>query len=475
VTLSTGEFTLKVMSMTGDPMMVLHPGPDNTIEDLTVALKRAFHLGNEMVAFSFDNRLLDPSETVESAGIHNDAVLVAIYKSAASTPPTIVRALSISVVQMSGEHLATLTPGPKNTVGDLIDALMQNAGLQTQVPLLLSFGKQLLEDNSQTVEDLGITDGSVLTAIRFPELFLVAAYDDCAVRLWSAESGRCERIYNSSRGAVLAMDLTSDGMLMITGCMDGSANLWSVFSGALEQTILGHKGPVCAVACAPNGTTMATGSFDRRAQIWDLVTGEKLRQFAGHKGTVASVAFSPDGTHLATGSEDGTAKIWRIDIKDPLGEVTLHGHRGMVTSVQFSPDNTTVATGSIDMTAAIWKVEDGACTHSLRGHRGGVSSVAYSRDASLLATASLDSTAMVWCIAEGCCLCTFRGHSLGMKLRSVAFSPAGTQIATGGDDGAICLWNVRTGECKARLTPDCSVRDRPCVQQVAFLAGPLRH
>eukprot|EP00913_Durusdinium_trenchii_P007181 g6756.t1 len=44
-----------------------------------------------------------------------------------------------------------------------------------------------------TLEDAKLSDGCTVVAIRYPELFLAATYDDGLTKIWSAETGSCER------------------------------------------------------------------------------------------------------------------------------------------------------------------------------------------------------------------------------------------------------------------------------------------
>jgi hypothetical protein len=84
------------------------------------------------------------------------------------------------------------------------------------------------------------------------------------------------------------------------------------------------------------------------------------------------------------------------------------------------------------------------------GHAGGVNSVAFSPDGSMIAsgggydvTGKLDKTIKLWRVSDGKLLRTLEGHT--WEVHSVAFSPDGSMIASGSEDETIKLWRVSDG------------------------------
>jgi WD40 repeat protein len=153
-------------------------------------------------------------------------------------------------------------------------------------------------------------------------------------------------------------------------------------------------------------------------------------------------------------------------------EQTLTGHTGPTTSVAFSGDGKLLASGSwqVENTLAtrgwgeikVWDRATGQVKATLRGHRSRVRSVAFSPDGKLLASggeaedhglAKARGEIKLWDAATGKLKAVIK--SLTGPVESMVFSPDGKLLASGGGEmhkpGEVKLWNVATGKLKSSL------------------------
>ena len=81
---------------------------------------------------------------------------------------------------------------------------------------------------------------------------------------------------------------------------------------------------------------------------------------------------------------------------------------------------------------------------TLTGHSSGVRSVAYSPDGRYLASGGDDGAIKIWEVATGTELRTLTDHS--EVVRSLAYSPDGRYLASGSQDKTTKIWEVATGK-----------------------------
>jgi serine/threonine protein kinase/tetratricopeptide (TPR) repeat protein len=81
---------------------------------------------------------------------------------------------------------------------------------------------------------------------------------------------------------------------------------------------------------------------------------------------------------------------------------------------------------------------------STAAHRGWVQTVAFSPDGKTLVTGGHDQTAKLWSADDGREILSFQGHT--QWVLSAAFSPDGGQLATASNDKSVRLWDVGNGK-----------------------------
>ena len=193
--------------------------------------------------------------------------------------------------------------------------------------------------------------------------------------------------------------------------------------------------------------TLTTPSEDGDLQKWHLPDGAILSLGKGLLGESSqSVTLSPDGQRLAVASGIG---VWLYEVTTSR-VLALLPTASQVISVSFSPDGTMLASGWFGHDFNLWDVATG--TNTLLSARktgfGRPLSFSFSRDG-ILASGHTDGI-ILWDVATGTQITTLPSN----LAFSVSFSPDGTTLASGADDGTVLLWDMSSNIAPQIPNPD---------------------
>jgi len=269
----------------------------------------------------------------------------------------------------------------------------------------------------------------------------------------------------------------------------GKINMYATSNWEMTWISNGHSKKVTSIAYSPNGDRIVSGSKDCTVRVWDVSTGDCLYIFTGHTASVYSVSYSPQGNVVASRGGDRIIRLWGLEDADHR---SISYESGLIEDMAFSPKGDSVAFGSKDRNVRIWNVAPVECRSILIGHAHVIVTIAYSAQGDLLVSMDFNNVVRVWEVETGACrhimqrddgagyilspkgnqvafykmwgennielwdtatgLCVHRlpGHKLGIY--SVAYSPQGDQLVSGGEGMTVRLWDVETGECRQVMT-----------------------
>jgi len=199
-----------------------------------------------------------------------------------------------------------------------------------------------------------------------------------------------------------------------------------------------HDAPVAGLVVSADGQLFASAGWDGLVKVWMYPAEENARRFEGHKGNVNAVAFMPDGMTLVSGGYDASVRLWPLAGGTPIA-VTLPSpvSSRVVTRAGM------IAAGSADGSVVFINAK-GEVIANVAATETPVTSLAASPDGLTLAAGSPRGAVAIIDVTQRRLRFTLNGP--GLPVWSMAFSPDGKHLFTGGADRMVRRWDAMTGE-----------------------------
>jgi WD40 repeat protein len=313
-------------------------------------------------------------------------------------------------------------------------------------------------------------------------------------RLWDVATGHELRRFQGHSDAVLGVAFAPDGRRALSASFDGSVRLWDVASGH-ELRSFAHTSRVYTVAFSPDGRRFVSGCggsslmngavydpINCVVRLWDVDTGREVRQFRGHTAGIRTVAWSPDGRFVLSAS---TGEHFGVNQWQPPSEVGIRlwdaatGRQvcrfntpNSISSLAFAADGLSFLSGGANGSIGLWELPPSLSARGvvmrpvqagtrpaqplvvklrrvLRGHTDQVRSLAFTPDGQSLVSGGFDATVKLWDARTGRQEASMAGRAL---INALAFGPGAKMLATGCLDGSIHLWDMGERKPLATLT-----------------------
>lgn len=295
---------------------------------------------------------------------------------------------------------------------------------------------------------------------------IASASFDRTLQVWNAIDGSNLMILSGHTAPITDVAWSPDGEHITSCSVDRTVRIWDASNGQMNLSIMQrHKDVVNAVAWSPDGNRIASASFDKTVIVWGAASGEYLSIYTGHKGPVYGVAWSPDSKFIASCSGhinnvdiEHEVHIWEVASQKLIYRYT--GHAEAVLSVSWQPKGDLIASGSQDATVHVWSIDTTTALIKdvvLRTFDSGVSEVSWSSNGKYIAASTHFENAHVWKARASSDIVGSPYNEqppriLGTRvtgvsvpentenLATVAWSPNGTMIASGGGDSSVQVW-----------------------------------
>ncbi|HEX4713626.1 MAG TPA: WD40 repeat domain-containing protein, partial [Ktedonobacteraceae bacterium] len=164
----------------------------------------------------------------------------------------------------------------------------------------------------------------------------------------------------------------------------------------------------------------------------------QVRVRKGQAATVRAVVWSPNSRQLAVAAGNG---VLFLNAQNGTTEArSMHTHRATVTTLAWSVRQPQLlVSAGLDKLAVVWNTQTFQPQAFYRQHTAGILSAGWAADGQTVGSSSLGGVIRVWNGPDGQQLHNFLFDG-AVSMSALAFAPAGSRLAVGGDDGVLRLW-----------------------------------
>jgi WD40 repeat protein len=285
----------------------------------------------------------------------------------------------------------------------------------------------------------------------------VAALDDKTVVFgqaggivrWDVETDKAadHTLVAGLPSSMMELTRSSDGGTVAGFASDRSICIWDAKNGKEKSKLKDAQAFNPVLALSADGGLLAIGYPNTPVRLWDVAAGREIRQFDGGEPAAAFPGAVPPGFAVPPGVAMPAPRAAM-----PPGMVRMRMNQG-ASHLVFSPGGRTLVTvwGS-ELT--FWEVATGRDRMRVPRPISAPGEVAFSPDGSLVAEGSQDGSVLLLDAADGWELTQLPGQ--GGAVTALAFAADGKTIASGYMDGTTLLWDIKRVENRKMPTKELS-------------------
>ncbi|MGE0608450.1 MAG: WD40 repeat domain-containing protein [Pirellulales bacterium] len=295
-------------------------------------------------------------------------------------------------------------------------------------------------------------DGTMIAVAGYHEVLLHSADGSQILARLVGLSERIQSLAFSPDGKRLAVTGGSPGRF-------GEVQIWDIEKRSLLTSKSVTYDTIYGASWSNDGTKVAFGCGDNTLRVINAESGQQVLFGGAHSDWVLDTVFSSDDSHLISVSRDRSMKLTEVATQrfvDNITSITPGALKGGLQTVARRPQKDELLIGGADGIPKLYKTyreqarvigDDFNKIREFGGLPGRINAAEFTADGNRLAVgSSSDGTGQVRVYNTDDAKLISQAEGEPGPIYALSFNPAGTQLAAGGFDGQVRLYEVETGK-----------------------------
>eukprot|EP01090_Pellita_catalonica_P019483 TRINITY_DN665_c0_g1_i2.p1 TRINITY_DN665_c0_g1~~TRINITY_DN665_c0_g1_i2.p1 ORF type:complete len:613 (-),score=100.28 TRINITY_DN665_c0_g1_i2:50-1888(-) len=310
-------------------------------------------------------------------------------------------------------------------------------------------------------------------AFHFTKPLLVSASEDYTLKLWNWKYARAVTAdidpvvtYRGHRGHIYAVVIDSDRGKIFSAGSDKCVRVWSLPEEQVEPyaengkaivysegVLMGHSESIWDLSLHSRSPMLLSSSADASVRLWNFQKSDTTslrtllhsRDGENENCLPTSVSFVPSEQQQCVAAyRSGDLVVFDVETGQAVSKLSDDEDASHINKVVIHPSLAVAVTAHENKRIKFWDLSTGKCTHSMVAHQEPVTTLAFTPSGHEILTGGCGCSLRFWNVITKKCTQELSAHRVKNRdgICSVAFHPTLNFMASGGADSNIKMYQT---------------------------------